>query len=180
MMAMLVDGSLSNEYWKEASRYATFIYNLLPPPGKGEDGKARRSPQEVFYDMGPSLLLYYLRPFGVWCFTHITVQGRKRKHRRSHPVWGNRVRFMGFEKYTLVDMRLFDTSTNDFIINSATFPPGPDYNGMQIPSELIERVGVKLHGLNVSDSAAAMAEYVKYRADTLPTIQSIEYTSQNP
>ena len=75
-MAMLVDGSLSDEHWEEASLYATFIYNHLPPHGKSADGKARMIPQEVFYDMGPSLLLYYLRPFGVWCYTHIKVQGR--------------------------------------------------------------------------------------------------------
>ena len=70
--AMLVDGNLPEEYWEEASRYATFIYNHLPLHGKGADGKAFKSPQESFYD------------------TCITVQGRKRKHRRSHPVWMSR------------------------------------------------------------------------------------------
>ena len=129
---MLADGNLPEEYWEEANHYATFIYNHLPPHGKGSDDKARRSPQELFFDMGPSLLLYYIRPVGIWCYTHVTVQGRKRKYGQSHPGWGSRVRYMGFENDTVVGMRLYSPSTNNVIINSATFPPGPDSNGMQI------------------------------------------------
>ena len=68
---------------------------------------------------------------------------------------------MGFEKYTLVDMRLYDTSNKNFIINSVTFPPGHVANGMQIPSELTERVGVRLQELDATDSATDMTTYVK-------------------
>ena len=85
---------------------------------------------------------------------------------------------MGFEKYTLVDMRLFDTSTNNFIIHSATFPPGPDFNGMQIPCELIRHIGVRLHGLNASDSEAVITAYVRSRADPQSTMQSATYTEE--
>ena len=37
--AMLVDGNLPEDYWEDANRYAAFIYNHLPPHGKGADGR---------------------------------------------------------------------------------------------------------------------------------------------
>ena len=77
---MFADAKLPEMYWEEASRYATFLYNHLPPHGKGADGKSRKSLQELFFDMGPSLNLHHIRPFGVWCYAHIAVQVRKRKH----------------------------------------------------------------------------------------------------
>ena len=85
---------------------------------------------------------------------------------------------MGFEKYTLVNMRLFDTSTNNFVIISATFPPGPDANGMHIPSESMERIGIILQELDSADSATAITDYVRSRADPQYTMQSATYTME--
>ena len=53
--AMLADCELERDvFWEESCRYAVFIYSRIPPMGKGEDGKPRRSPAELFYEIGPS------------------------------------------------------------------------------------------------------------------------------
>ena len=49
---------------------------------------------------------------------------------------------------------------------------------MQIPSELVERIGVRLHGLNASDSEATMTAYVRSRAEPQSTMQSAPYTEE--
>ena len=139
---MLADTKLPVKYWEEANRYATFLYNHLPPHGKDINGEARKSPQELFFNMGPSLILHHIRPFGVWCYSHIAAQIRKRKDGKSHNEWGSRVRFMGFEDYTLVGMRLYCPISDEIIVNSATFPSGPDLMSLQIPTEALERIGV--------------------------------------
>ena len=79
---------LPEMYWEEANRYATFLYDHLPPHGKGADDKSRKSPQELFFDMGPSLIFRHLHPFGVWGYSHIAAKVRKRKHGKSHTVRG--------------------------------------------------------------------------------------------
>ena len=95
--AVLADAKLPEMYWEEANRYTAFLYNHLPPHGKGADGRPRKSPQGLFYDMGPSLILHHIRPFGVWCYAYVAAQVRKHKHGKIHTEWGSRVRFMGFE-----------------------------------------------------------------------------------
>ena len=54
-----------------------------------------------------------------------STTGLLRIYGQSHPEWGSWVRYMGVENYTLVVIRLYSPNTNEVIINSATFPPGP-------------------------------------------------------
>ena len=83
---------------------------------------------------------------------------------------------MSFEKYTLVDMRLYSTSTNNFVINSATFPLVPDSNSLHFPRALIERIGVRLQELNATDSETAVTAYTRSRSDPQYITQSASYT----
>ena len=76
--------------------------------------------------MSPSLILHHIRPFGVWGYSYIAAQVRKRQHSKSHNEWGSRVRYIGFEDYTLVGMRLYCPIADEITVNSATFPSGPD------------------------------------------------------
>ena len=52
------------------------------------------------------------------------------------------VRYMGFEDYTLVGMRLYCPNADEIIVNSATFPSGPDLMGLQDPTAALEHIGV--------------------------------------
>ena len=106
------------------------FYNHIPPTGNGEDGKPRRSSAEVFYEMGPSLLLQFLRPFGAICYSHIPVQVWGVK---GHEDKAPKVLFMGFEDYTLAGYRLYDPATKQYFHNSATFKEGLDIIKMSIP-----------------------------------------------
>ena len=137
--AMLADCELERDvFWEEACRYAVFIYNHIPPTGTGEDGKPRRSPAEVFYEMGPSLLLHYLRPFGAVCYAHIPPQLQGKK---GHEDKAAQVRFMGFEDYTLTGYRLYDPATGQFFHSSATLKEGIDIMEMSIPRATVQRDG---------------------------------------
>ena len=86
---------------------------------------------------------------------------------------------MGFEKYTLVDMRLYSPSNNRVIINSATFPPGPDSNGIQFPRALMERICVKLQVLDATDSETAIMAYMRSRSYPQSIKRGATYTEVN-
>ena len=133
--AMLADSGLDRDrFWEEASRYATFIYNHMPPTGKGPDGKPKKSPIEIFYEMGPSLLLHYIRPFGCVCYAHVPIQSGGKGHEDKATL----NLFMGFEDNTLAGYRLYNRRTNQFFHNSATFPDGPDLMKLSIPRATVQ------------------------------------------
>ena len=48
---------------------------------------------------------------------------------------------MGFEDYTLVGMRLYCPNADEIIVDSATFPFGPDLMSQKNPTEALERIG---------------------------------------
>ena len=93
---------------------------------------------EAFYEMGPSLLLHYLRPFGAVCYSHIPVEVGGVK---GHEDKASKVLFMGFEDYTLAGYRLYNPTTRQFFHNSATFREGLDIMEMSIPRATVQREG---------------------------------------
>ena len=102
--------------------------------GKGPDGKPKKSPIEIFYEMGPSLLLHYIRPFGCVCYAHVPIQSGGKGHEDKATL----NLFMGFEDNTLAGYRLYNRRTNQFFHNSATFPDGPDLMKLSIPRATVQ------------------------------------------
>ena len=111
---MLLDAELPETFWEEARRYATFIYNRLPPARKPKVGPWQ-SPQELTFKVSSTPMLTHLKPFGAKCSVFIPTSKRGTK---SHSDRGQIGQFIGIEEDGIILYRVYLPATREIAVSS--------------------------------------------------------------
>ena len=74
--AMMIEKNLNQELWQYVHEASTYLYNRIP--SRGEMYKGSKTPEELFYEIKPSLS--HVRIIGSKAFVHIPAQTRIKDH----------------------------------------------------------------------------------------------------